>query len=138
MCIVAVIVSWPEESAQSVTLGAWDNVHVQMRYALADTVVERHEGALAPECFADRRRQELCLNEERLDELGRKVVELTHVEAGHEQNMSREERPLVQKTEHMVVLKDDARRRISGDDPAESAWGDDRGIHGSSDTDRAS
>ena len=45
----------PEEPAQPVALGAWDDVEVQVRHRLADGVVDRDERALGAESLRDPR-----------------------------------------------------------------------------------
>jgi len=55
----------PEEAAQSVAFTARHDVHVQVRHALADTVVDGYERPLRFHCSLDRDRKNLNIAEER-------------------------------------------------------------------------
>lgn len=44
--LVLVAEARPEEAAQAVVLATGEDVHVQVRHALADAVVDPHEGAV--------------------------------------------------------------------------------------------
>src|SRR6185436_1726235 len=63
----------PEEAPQPVSLGSGHNVHVEMRYRLADYVVDRHEGALSAQRRPDRTSDSLCHRQERNHEFVRQA-----------------------------------------------------------------
>src|SRR4051794_14449729 len=56
--IVTVGVARPEETAQPVFAPSRDDVHVQVRNALADPVVDRDEGAFRTEALLHRAREQ--------------------------------------------------------------------------------
>ena len=109
----------PEEAAQLVTLGPGHDVQVQVRHRLADHVVDGHEGALRAECAAHRLGDPLGGAEQRHHQLARQIEHGVHVPHGGDQHMPLEDRPVIQKRHHLVVLHDDGRGQFSADDLAD-------------------
>ena len=94
---------------------------MEMRDGLGDDVVHRDEGPLRSARVTNGDRQELSAGEERLDQMRRKVGERLVMLAGNQERVPVEERAHIEECETVLVVEDDVRGRVSGDDPAEQA-----------------
>ena len=86
-------------------------MHVQVRDALADLVVDRHERALRPERGLHRRGDPLHALEVGAEPIGRQVGQQLDVVAGHHEHVAVEHGADVEEPERHVVVEDDVRRR---------------------------
>jgi hypothetical protein len=100
----------PEEPAQPVLPVARHDVHVQMRDRLADDVIGRREDPDSPHRVADRDGERPRSQRKRARELVRKVPQRLVMLLRHEQDVPREERPLVEEREKRRVVEHDVRR----------------------------
>ena len=101
---------------------------VQVGHALADDVVDGHEGAVGLERLLHRRRHPLHPFEVGPDLGGRKVYERHHVTAGYDEHVTREHGSPIEEGNGHVVIEDEMSRLLAGDDAAEDVvW---CGAHG--------
>jgi hypothetical protein len=98
-------------------------VHVQVRHALADRVVERHEAALRAQRGRHHRADPPDPGEQRPGLLLRQLREGFDVLAGQHQHMPLEQRPGVQERHRFLVRQHQLRRDFPGGDGAEHAIG---------------
>jgi len=85
----------PEETAQTVFFSSRNNVYVQVRHALAHSIVNRDKRALRLHALLDGARQHLDITEERRNELRGKIFERFIVHLGNQQRMARKKRTMV-------------------------------------------
>jgi len=111
----------PEETAKAVLFAAGYDVHVQMRHALADAVVDGHEGTVGRESSLDGASQQLGSGEERMDQCGGEIRKRFGVLFGNEQGVAWEDGPVVQERKRRIIFEDDGRGHGSGNNPAEDA-----------------
>ena len=86
----------PEETAQAVAAVPGHDVHVEVRHALADGVVDGHEGAVGAERAHHRARHTLDDAEERSDEIGVEIGQGHDVWPRHHKNVTLEHRPAIE------------------------------------------
>ena len=77
----------PEEAAQAVLFAARHNVHMQMRNALADAIVDGDERSLGLHRLLDGAREQLHVGEERPHQLRRQIGQRFIVRLGNEQRV---------------------------------------------------
>ena len=100
----------PEEAAQAVLRVAWHDVAVEVRHALADPVVHRHERARRAEAVDAPRRRRAAPREVGADQLGGQVGQRLDVVARDDQHVAREQRPDVEEPERHGVVEHDVGR----------------------------
>ena len=86
----------PEETAQAIFLPARNDVYVQVRHALAHSIVNRDKRALRLHAPLDGARQHLDIAEKRRNELRGKIFERFTVQLGDQQRVARKKRTMVQ------------------------------------------
>jgi hypothetical protein len=119
----------PEEPLEAVSSMPGDHVDVQVRDALADAIVDGHEGAICPHALFHGASEELGVPEERGDLLGREIGEGWTMSSGHKQAMAGEERAVVKEGHARIVLQDKRSGALTAYNLAEDA----RGWHRSED-----
>jgi hypothetical protein len=96
-------------------------VHVQVRHALADAVVHRHERARRTEAALDRPGDPLHPGEQGAEQVGWHVGQRLVVVAGHHQRVPREQGPQVEEGQDDVVVEHHLARCVTSDDRTEDA-----------------
>lgn len=109
----------PEKSAQPIFATSRHDVHVQMRDALTDDVVERDERAIARERGRHARSNPLHALEHRTDEIAVEIGERDHVPLRHDQDVPLEHGRTIQERQHDVVVEHGANRQRPVDRVAE-------------------
>jgi hypothetical protein len=109
----------PEKAFQPVLPAAWHCMHVEMRNTLTDPVIDRHKCSFRLHGGLNRAGQELGGFEKGRDFRGWKVSQRFVVFFGNQEAMSGKDRPMIQKSEAMLVFKYNARGHVAGDDFAE-------------------
>jgi hypothetical protein len=94
---------------------------VEMGHALADMVVDGNKGPFGRHADFHGMRNELDVREQGADQIGRKIDQGLVMLLWDQQTVPGEERPVVQKSQGQVVLKDNRRLQLSPDDPAKFA-----------------
>ena len=97
---------------------------VQVGYALAYPVVDRHKRSLGPHSRLDRARKPLSGGEQRLNPLPRQIGESLVMRFGDQEAMTRKHRPMIQEGQRVFVLENDQARNLLRHDPAECATAD--------------
>ena len=87
----------PEKASETVLLAARDDMHVQVRHALAHAIVNGDEGAFGPHAPLDGARQQLDILEKWADQVGREILQCLIVRFRDEQRVAGEHVPIVQK-----------------------------------------
>src|SRR5580704_14160508 len=95
----------PEEAAQSVLFAARDNVHMQMRNALADLIIDGYERSLGFDGLFDGVRQKLYVGEEWPEQLGRQIRQRCIVRLGDQHRVANEERLVIQERNRKLVFE---------------------------------
>ena len=116
-----VLLPGPEEPAKAVALATRDHVDVNVRDALAHAIVERDKGSLRAERALERKRDALGAPEEGLELGARDIAQRRAMGPGHDERVSRKERPGIEKREAHGVLEDPMRLGGPRDDRAEDA-----------------
>src|SRR3954464_3409545 len=111
----------PEEPAQAVALPARDDVHVQVRDALRDLVVDRDEAAVRLERLLHRAGDALHGSEDRRHEWRGERQEVVRVLARNHQDVALEDGSRVQEGADGLLLKDEGGGDLAADDGAEGA-----------------
>lgn len=86
----------PEETTETIFPAPRHDVHVEMRHALADAVVDGHEGTVGCKRGLDSTSQELGGGKERLYERGGEIRKGFDVVFRNEQGMARKDGPMVE------------------------------------------
>ncbi len=94
-------------------------MHMKMRDALADTVVNCDKRSLRAKRFFHRDSEKAGVGEERLDPILGQIRQGFEVLFGRQQHVAREERPVVEERKTALVFKDDGSRYTPGDNTAE-------------------
>jgi len=94
-------------------------VHVQVRHRLADHVVDQDHRAVGWQAVLDRALQPLSRAEELGHLIGGQVAEQDDVLFRHDQDMAREQRPVIEERDQPLRLEDDHRLLLAADDGAE-------------------
>jgi len=110
----------PEEPLQSVSLAAGNDMDMKMRDALADAIIDGHEGSLGVHALHDGAGKKLDIQKERADELLGQIPERLKMALNDEQAMARKKRPVIQKCKRDIVLKNFVAGNAAADDIAES------------------
>ena len=113
--------SGPKEAFQAVSLAARNDVNMEMRDALADPIVDGHEGALGVHALDDGAGKKLDIQKERADQLIGQVRKRLEVALYDEEAMAGEKRPMIQKCERDIVFKNFVAGNAAADDIAERA-----------------
>ena len=110
--------------------GAGHDVHVQVRDALADHVVHRHERA-RPRPSRPATAAATCCTSREQDVAGGvvEVAERHDVRRGHHERVPREQRPVVEERDHLGRVEHDRRRGLPRHDRAEEAGARSRAGH---------
>jgi len=109
----------PEPEPEAVSLVPRDDVQVQVRYRLADDVVDEDHRTVRAEAVLDPALQPLGGAEELGHLVGGQVTEQLHLQFRHQQGMTAEQRPVIEERDQPFRLQDDGRRRLAADDGAE-------------------
>jgi 4-carboxymuconolactone decarboxylase len=96
-------------------------VHVEVRHALADGVVDGHEGTVGAERAHHRARHALDHAEERSDEIGVEIGQSHDVWPRHHKNVTLEYRPAIEERDREVIGEHDGGRIGAVDDRTERA-----------------
>src|SRR5580704_10937908 len=85
LCFFRMRLPGPEETTQSVFLAPRNNVHVEMRNALADAIVDRDKAALSLHALLDGACEQLHVREERAGQFPWKIRQRFIVRLGNQQ-----------------------------------------------------
>lgn len=96
-------------------------MHVQVRDALADSIVNRDKRAFRLHAMLHRANQHLGVSKERCDEMRGEILQRLIVLLGNQQSMAGKKRTVIQESKRNVVFKNDIARQIACDDLAEFA-----------------
>ena len=107
--------TWPEKSAQPIFATSRHDVHVQMRDALTDDVVECDERAVTRERVRHSGGNPLHSLEQRTDEIAIEIGERDHVPLRHDQHMPLEHRRPIEERQHGVVVEHATNRQRAVD-----------------------
>ena len=121
MVLAGVFVAGPEEAFESVAFAPRHYVDVQVRYALADSVVDGYEAAFGIHGGYHGALDCLCGGEERGEFVGWNVGKCFDVTRGDEEYMSGEERPVVEEGECVFASPDDFGWDVARGDVTEDA-----------------
>src|SRR5580658_7150174 len=111
----------PEEATQAVLFTSRHDVHMQMRNALADTIVDGDERSFGRHSVLDGASEQLDVGKERSEQLFWQVGQRLKVRLGNQYGVADEERLIIQERDRQIIFKHDVigvRR-----DLAESATG---------------
>src|SRR5207247_9932637 len=111
----------PEEALQAVFTPPRHNVGMQMRHALADTVIHRDEGAVSRQRRFYRATEELRVLEKRFDQVVRQISQSFVVLLRNQQAMTRKNGAMIEKGEGHFVFKTQSSGYPTADDLAEKA-----------------
>jgi hypothetical protein len=111
----------PKESFQPVSLAARNDVNVEMRDALADAIVDGHEGSFGVHPLHDGAGKKLDIQKERADQIIGQVRKRLKVALYDEEAMAGEKRAMIQKCERELVFKNFVAGNAAADDVAERA-----------------
>lgn len=109
----------PEETFEPITFAPRHNVHVKMRNALADAIVQGYERSVGLHATLDRYCEQLNIGEKRRDQSRRQITESFTMSFGDEQAMSGEQRAVIEKGQSVGVLKHAVGRRLAAHNSAE-------------------
>jgi hypothetical protein len=90
---------------------------MEMRNALADSVIHRDEGPVRFQSSFDRARQKLGIPKKRADQIGRKIAQGLIMKSRNQEAMSRENRPVVEESDGNLVSKDHSGTDFGSGDP---------------------
>jgi len=107
--VIRVLLTRPEESAQAVFAATRHDVHVQMRNALADRVVDGHESPLGVHRLLDSVGKDLHVGKEWGQQVRGKIRQRRIVLAWNQQHVARENGTVVEKGGRDRVGEDDER-----------------------------
>ena len=130
MFVVTVGLARPEEAFQPILLASWDNVNMQMRDALAYSVINCNEGAFGQEPLLDSKHEQLGVRKQWTHELGWQLIQGWDVLFGDEQTVPWKNRAMVQKGQGKLVFKDPITRYFTLNDVAKRTRGRDCIRHG--------
>ena len=103
---------------EAVPFVARHDVHVDVRDALTDPRVGRHEGAVRAECLLHRDRRAAHDLEERADQRRWQIVKGRHVIDRDDQRVSEKERARIEERDDLRVSIDDVAWKLARRDPA--------------------
>jgi len=118
---VPIFLPWPEESFQSVSLGSWDHVHVEVRHALADAVIDRDECALRSHAFFHRNGKQARVCRDLLQQRRGNLVQRFYMLLRYQEAVAGKERPVIQESQRKLIFEDDRSWNRSADYLTESA-----------------
>lgn len=111
----------PKEAFQPIFSMTGHQVNVQVRDALADSVVDGDKGALCLQAAFDRTLDPLGVLEEGSNQCCRQIRQGLHMDFRDEQAMAGKERARIEKRQRGVVLKDDGAGPFTPDDLTKTA-----------------
>jgi hypothetical protein len=114
-------VARPEETFESITFAARDNVHVEMRNALADAIVGADEGSLGVHGLLDSSGEHLHIGKNRVEERFGQVGEGFEMSLRNEKTVTGKEWAMIQKREGVFVLEDTSTFDFAEENSAEGA-----------------
>src|SRR5580698_1291837 len=95
----------PEEATQPVLFAAWHDVHMQMRNALADAIVDGDERSFGRHSVLDGASEQLDVCKERSEQLFWQVGQGLNVRLGNQYGVAGEERLIIQERDRQLVFK---------------------------------
>lgn len=119
--VVLIMAARPEESLEAVTLPPRHHVNVNVRHALAYTVVDRDERSLRAECLFHQRAETAGLREQlrgkRIGEVGEELI----MNPRNHQAVARKQRPMIEESEAIRRFENFRRRKRAGRNTAKCA-----------------
>lgn len=115
----AVTGSRPEEPSQTVATSPGDDVYVEVGDRLTDDIVDRDEGPLRFERLDQRPSDTLSAGYKRFHEVLRQVEQCLNMLQRGDEDMSFEDRPVIEKRDHLVSAENNRRIDITTADLAE-------------------
>lgn len=121
MFAVAILVPRPEESFQPVPFCSWNYVNMNVRYALADPIVDGEEGPLRFQALLDRQGEQSRICRHLRPYLGGNIDQRISVGARNEQDVAGEQRSIVEKCQRLFILKHNRGGNLAAGDLAKDA-----------------
>jgi hypothetical protein len=121
LIVVAVRAARPGEVAaeEAVVVATRHDMNVEVRHALADNIVDRHERAFATGGPRHGARQALCKGEERSHVGDGQIGKGRDMRPGHQENMAWQERASIEECDSRWIVEDDLGRSFTADDGTE-------------------
>src|SRR5438270_309951 len=95
---IAVLMTRPEESLQSVALASWNYMEVQMRDALAYSIVDGEEGSLRSQCLFYCNGQQSCICRQLREQGGGQIYQAVEMLARNHKTVSRKHGTVIKKS----------------------------------------